>query len=1193
VYKICVVGLGGSGGKTLQFLMDQLKSELAAVGWTADHLPHCWEFVHIDVPPAPDGVGPGLPPTVPAQGGTYIPVSSQHDQYSVLDAALQTSLTTQPNGSQLRQLVQWRPLASRVVAPITLGAGQYRAVGRLVTLARAGLIYDRLVPVAERLNQSQADSDLAAVADGLGLNVGPSQGSIVLVVSSLAGGTGASMTLDVCNLLRAVASQVPNFRAESLAYLYTPDVFDKLDAGQRTGVNANALGTVSELMSAMAGKQTPWTPEEWSVYGGVPRPTAPGRGPMLTFPVGSFNGISGARFGDGKPDTIYRGLARALTTLFLSEAQQNQLMAYAVGNLGAIAGSVPDATELSVQPARSLSEPESIEPLVFGSLGFASVGLGRDRYAEYAAQRLARLGVDRLRLGHVDLSVQEGHRSPQQAIASAASLVYPDFLGWAGLPDVRSVTGSVLKALVHDVWSADARDALSARLTDETISPALQPGITGKGSYFAQQLGGLLTAAFSRVRDSADSELRDAAGRWVPSIQARLETAVLQVAGERGIPVADRVLQMFASDLQHAAESLVRGASMAPDAQAIAQDVTGELQTVTSTIDARHGVLTQATNRVRNHFSDLFLRRGSALVGELLVQLNADLVTPLRTGLGNCLAALDSAAAITPGNAPVATVATTLVQQWPAGEDVPSRFATAQNEVLLEDIAGYPKAYAGHLVQTFSGYTSGGSAPSAERGQELAVTESLTWLHAGARGAGASADQLPGFESDGSPRRIGRRSEWWPQALPGPSTARPARYEVALDHVSVLQGARGWVGRRGEVMGLFVGEGLDVYLNRPGASSHERTETARRFVDRFRAALQLAAPLVAVDAKLVAAVHQRPVSVGYQFSELPFRDSPDVAGMLVDALEADQSIEPRTVERFQQAVTSAGRNRIDILGTYADLYSPVVFSSLQAPIRKQWTDSTSAQLRRAFWSMRRGRPLVDFVPVSRGWLQSMITGWVVGRLTGEVLLPGEGPVSEGGIAVWSPDARAFTRLPHPLLGGDDLARGAQGWGLVAAVAESLPLAIALCDGDPQLTALQPYRSLFELGRRLQDVEDPRPSEALLPWVLTGTGRSGVLPRGAATAPAGDREDRLAAGRTWASALQTAATKLLPRDPAHPGDRGEYSEITPHNFRNVPREWEIAPQLVTAGAQLLRDLELPDYAGAGETVIQSELDGVEF
>jgi hypothetical protein len=39
--------------------------------------------------------------------------------------------------------------------------------------------------------------------------------------------------------------------------------------------------------------------------------------------------------------------------------------------------------------------------LLWGSFGFASLGLGRERYAEYAAQRLARAAVDRLVEGHL------------------------------------------------------------------------------------------------------------------------------------------------------------------------------------------------------------------------------------------------------------------------------------------------------------------------------------------------------------------------------------------------------------------------------------------------------------------------------------------------------------------------------------------------------------------------------------------------------------------------------------------------------------------------------------------------------------------------------------------------------------------------------------------------------------------------
>jgi hypothetical protein len=328
------------------------------------------------------------------------------------------------------------------------------------------------------------------------------------------------------------------------------------------------------------------------------------------------------------------------------------------------------------------------------------------------------------------------------------------------------------------------------------------------------------------------------------------------------------------------------------------------------------------------------------------------------------------------------------------------------------------------------------------------------------------------------------------------------------------------------------------------------------------------------------------VAVAYRFSELPFGKDDAVGTMLMQALQADSSVDPKSLDNFTEALASAQRNRIDILGAYANLYHPIVFSSLQKPIRNQWLDSTSAQMRTAFWSSRRGRPLTDFVPVSRSWLQAAITGWLIGRLTGEVVLPGEGTVTDGGVAVWSEEHQAFTRLPHPLLGVENTARDAPGWGLVAAVAESLPLAVALCDGDAEFVALRPYASLFELGRHLQDPNGHQEIGALRTWVGTGVGRGGLPPRGQRGTET-TAEERLTAARAWITSVQRDAAKQLPADPAIPGERGSFSEVTPHNFWQVPRVWELAPQLFTATQQLLDHLAHVDYAG---TMQVGEADG---
>jgi Tubulin like len=65
--RFLIVGCGGSGGATLSYMMDQLRSELHSAG--VDKLIAGWQFVHIDVPSAADPGPDGLA-NVPAQGGT-------------------------------------------------------------------------------------------------------------------------------------------------------------------------------------------------------------------------------------------------------------------------------------------------------------------------------------------------------------------------------------------------------------------------------------------------------------------------------------------------------------------------------------------------------------------------------------------------------------------------------------------------------------------------------------------------------------------------------------------------------------------------------------------------------------------------------------------------------------------------------------------------------------------------------------------------------------------------------------------------------------------------------------------------------------------------------------------------------------------------------------------------------------------
>ncbi|MGX1162065.1 hypothetical protein RKD54_002974 [Pseudarthrobacter sp. SLBN-100] len=234
--KFLVVGCGGSGGSTLAFMMDQLSSELSAHGVSS--IPAGWQFVHIDVPIAPDtriaGVG-----NVSQQGGGYIATGPSGGSYTVMDNALTQTLG---NAKALGQIGTWAPRdPAQITVPIHSGAGQMRAVGRMITLSRAGEVRQGLERAFQRLNMVETNSEMAQLSvPGLG-KFNAAEPPIILVVSSMAGGAGASMALDVCRLLSLVPGVSPSLVG---VFMLAADVFDGLPSDARGGVRAKRAGNV-------------------------------------------------------------------------------------------------------------------------------------------------------------------------------------------------------------------------------------------------------------------------------------------------------------------------------------------------------------------------------------------------------------------------------------------------------------------------------------------------------------------------------------------------------------------------------------------------------------------------------------------------------------------------------------------------------------------------------------------------------------------------------------------------------------------------------------------------------------------------------------------------------------------------------------------------------------------------------------
>lgn len=311
--KFLVVGLGGSGGATLRYLMDQLRADLRAHGMHS--LPAAWQFVHVDVNPQPETT-PGLGSVIDL-GGRYVSVSSAGNTFSEVRRQVESKLLTQGRLDALRGWAP-RPRAQADNVPVSTGAGQHRAIGRMLTLTRLQVIHGALAGAWEDLQGAAAWGDLAMHIP----DEGPydSAGDVVpIVVGSLAGGAGASMVLDVCRVM----GQITGLRRTLLgAFLYTPNVFSSLDPSKRGGIDGNAMAALGELLAAQMRTSNDANNELLTALGLTPEATNErifGR----VFPIGASIGGDGAKFGETFED-VYRGLGRALAATISSESASAQ-----------------------------------------------------------------------------------------------------------------------------------------------------------------------------------------------------------------------------------------------------------------------------------------------------------------------------------------------------------------------------------------------------------------------------------------------------------------------------------------------------------------------------------------------------------------------------------------------------------------------------------------------------------------------------------------------------------------------------------------------------------------------------------------------------------------------------------------------------------------------------------------------------
>jgi hypothetical protein len=1012
--RFLFVGIGGSGGETLRYLHQELKERLRRIGITA--MPTGWQFLHIDAPLVSEESAdlPALP--------LYKSLVTQQLTYSVVTRTLAPS-----TASSETEYAGWLPPAHQVNVPVQHGAGQFRAIGRALTLSRRAPLMEALKVLVERLGSTEAKQSLADVNAALRKEPPRYEDSgdpIVLVVSSLAGGTGSGAFLDVCDILRSL--QKP-WAGDSTALLFAPDVFQSLSQETRQGIQANALAAISELVAGYW--NTAHTGESMS------REDAPARrGPARSLIIGSRNDA----LSFDEQGQVFAAVGRTLAAWAMSSAIQQQYIAHVWGNW-----------QQSATGADPLGLMSGQVEAPFSALGYASVGLGRDLFHTYAAQCLARLAAERLLHGAGGASADEKTQTNQRGVR--IDRAWPQFVVGLGLdsPTARTA-GTLLDRLgpPRDAMVLTERDSIRAKMRDQS-----QPL-----NWWREFLRARISARRKEVLDDQRGQLLERAREWVPAIEEQLVVRVEQVLLIDGLPVAAGLVERLRAYLRDELIQRLEAEALTDTAEAdrYADEIDRALgeeprhrfrsrpDDFPATNQRVERALTTGAEAALGRAADGQTRR---IVAALLRDLDRQLVDPLAAALGRGLELLRRDTLVDASGRP------SVVSQWPAEPEftVPAALEPSPNQFLIDPVHTYPADLDVLL-----------------RATAIGDEDPLYFaLKAVLRGEGPDARQPDGTAPDR--RLVTRRRSWRPELAREWSGAAEAEQTAAFEVHStgsvLLDRARRWCGDEQHPLGSFIHQDLQSALGgeSPSVAEHDRLA---RFETAFSAAIRSSAPLVEIDpgyAALVRDYEPRPPTP--LMTAIPLTKGTDAYRAAMRVLTGSGAF---TDERAQLSFDAAGQGQIE-MATFLDRpFHHVAFHSLTRPIFDDWEAHRVSGRLATFSHWRRARSLPNAVPLSTEGRLQLVRGYFV-------LLADDAIVVDGDtrrISVKAADGSTIT-FPDPLLGPpvrpDDLCD------CLGGLLETLPLVIVTATmTDKPILA---YQRLVEAGRSSRNVvglKDPVP-----------------------------------------------------------------------------------------------------------------------
>lgn len=915
---------------SVRHVRDEVRARLRA--HNIEKIPDAWQFIGIDATP----VQADLAEASPLPPLDYLPLKAGANRLTGLDKIL---MAAHPPAQRrgYRELYGWRPNPSLFPQNIEVGLTN-RAVGRIVgTVALQAPEIRRRIDKAVNACEAGA-AELNAVARSMGLPLGGYQvmAPNVLVITSMAGGCGAGISLDVVDLLMKYGGP----GVQPILIAYGTDIF----AHSAQYMSSNNLGYIAELLNASWSNQPPHA-DVFRASAYVPD----NRKPRATFVLGRRN-LTGMDLRDSR--NVYRSVGITIAGWMTTPSVRQRFQDWVIGNW--------DAAPLRLG---GMGFAKDHTTGCVSSFGSATLAVGRKRFREYARKYILRDLYEHHHRGFkkVALSVfgEEGDRGIEQAIRSRlVDRFLPEVIESFGLRNSFDRQMGILND-----GSAQISDALVSRNHLEAFAAKVRTALEGvlpadslRGSEWSTIIQDELKVLKRRLLQEGLETFRAREDAWLAVLVKRVMKHSNEYLTRLTLPVMIEISQRVIEDLARTSNEFKTSARVGEEKSVlILGDAINELADVASNNLMKDSPQVETAIRLSAASVGQELKAQlSQLVSQTLEQVILNLLTPLHSAFRRAKDDVEGLAdSSRSGEAP-------LITKWPERNIVPSSFQPSPIEHLLEGHEDWPSTIE-RLLRTAEEPRSGESTVDAIR-----------------RGIASGVDQ-PGEIGNSEVRPL-----LWTQNNAPLEFQRsvPISIELGLDLVSLEERVDRWLSKPGSALGDYLREGLKAYLDDPQHPDH--AARMRKFREKFQSALEQARPFVQVDSVYFATAYPgADNTLGYTVEPIPFQTGHPAH------TEAENLIRINVGGAGGEITyTDQDRESITVSCFFEKPMFPGVISSMFDAIAQHAVElGGRASDLRGWLDFKRGRTLDEFIPLPQDVTRALIRGFVVGRLTGLIKLP--------------------------------------------------------------------------------------------------------------------------------------------------------------------------------------------------------------